>query len=288
MAEHARRYDRFAGQLAAAGLDVHAFDLRGHGATTATIDHGYMGSEVRWQMLLDDVAAVYAHAVHTSGRLPVILFGHSLGSFIARSVIQTCGSDYAAAVFSGSAAVSRVVCHLGTLAAAAESVRVDPTGRSRLLRALSFGACERALKRRIGGRRTRFGWLSSRKAAVDAYIDDPQAGFDLRAGSWQRLLPGIAQTQSPHARRRTPRELPLLFASGGNDPVGRFGRAPRALADAYTNDGQNDVSTFVYDDARHELINDTTADEFTHDMLAWLAARGLADAGSAPTVCEAT
>lgn len=288
MAEHARRYAPFAEQLAAAGLDVHAFDLRGHGATTAAVDHGHIGNQTRWQTLLDDVSAVRAHAVKTSGDLPVVLFGHSLGSFIAQGVIQTSGCDYAAAVLSGAASPSRIMCRLGALFAAAEGARVDPTGCSALLRALSFGAYERASKRRHGGIRTPFDWLSSRPEAVDAYIDDPETGFDMRTAAWQCLLPGIARTQSAHARRQTPMALPLLFASGADDPVGDFGRAPRALARAYKNNGQNDVSALVYDGARHELINDTTAAEFTHDTLAWLAARGLAHAGAMETVCEAT
>lgn len=275
MAEHARRYAGLAQRLTAAGVDVHAFDLRGHGATTRAIDHGHIGNQTHWQSLLDDVSAVRLHAVSTSGNLPVILFGHSLGSFIVQGVLQTRGHDYAAAVLSGTATPNRLMCRLGALVAAAERARVDPTGRSALLRALSFGAYERAMKRRAGGKRTRFDWLSSNADAVDAYIDDPDTGFDMRTAAWQCLLPGIARVQSAHARRGIPMDVALLIASGADDPVGRFGTAPARLAAAYANNGQDDVSTLIYGGARHELLNDAAATDFTQDMLAWLTARGL-------------
>lgn len=288
MAEHGRRYTLFAEQLAARGLDVYAFDLRGHGGTTEAIDHGYIGTGTRWQMLLDDVAAVHACALETSGCLPVILLGHSLGSFIAQAIMQSRGRNYAAIILSGTAMPSRLSCYLGAIVAAAESARVDPTGRSALMRALSFGAYEKAIKRRTGNRRTRFDWLSSEEKAVDAYVEDPDTGFDMRASTWQRLLPGIAGVQSPRARRQAPMNLPLLIASGEDDPVGKFGRSPRRLACAYDNSGQRDVTTLVYAGARHELLHDTTAALFTHDLLAWLAERGLVHNHSTETVCEAS
>lgn len=288
MAEHALRYAAFAEQLNAAGLEVYAFDLRGHGATTPAVDHGHLGTSTRWQTLIDDVEAVRTLATETTGVLPTVLFGHSLGSFIAQSVIYTHGRSYAGVILSGAAQPSRLMCHLGALVAAVEAARVDPTGRSALLRAMTFGAYERAMKKRLGNRRTRFDWLSSRPQAVDAYIDDPQAGFDMRTAAWQCLLPGIARTQSPQARRKAPADLPLLIAAGSDDPMGRFGREPRALANAYVNNGQQDVTLKLYDGARHELIHDTAADAFIQDVLAWLTARGLADTPSVHTERDAT
>jgi len=277
LAEHARRYDRFARCLTHAGLEIYAFDLRGHGATTAAIDHGYLATDDSWRQLLDDVDAVRRWADRNTGTLPAILFGHSLGSFLAQGVLQTAGQHWAAAVLAGTGKPHRLTCRLGALIAAAESVRVDPTGHSRLLRSLTFGAYERALKRHLRRQnRTRFDWLSALPATVDAYIDDAACGFEPRVATWRCLLSGIARVQSPPARRRTPAALPLLIAAGGDDPVGHFGRQPRALATAYENDGQQDVSMHIYDRARHELHNDAIADAFCRDLQAWFADRGLA------------
>src|SRR5699024_567475 len=97
-----------------------------------------------------------------------------------------------------------------------------------------------------------------------------------RVPPWRCVLAGMARVPPPPARRRTPAALPLLTAAGGVDPVGHFGRQPRALATAYENDGQQDVSMHIYDRARHELHNDAIADAFCRDLQAWFADRGLA------------
>lgn len=274
MAEHARRYDAVAGELNAAGLEVHAFDLRGHGATAERVDHGHVGNQTRWKDLLADVAAARAHALDVSGDLPVIVLGHSLGSFIAQSAVQTQGRDYAAAILSATARPSRLLCRAGALVAAAESTRMEPSSRSTLLRAMSFGAYERAMARRLGGQRTRFDWLCARDDVVDAYIEDPDTGFDLSNASWRCLLPGIAGIQAPYARRRVPDNLPLLDIAGSEDPVGNFGDGPRAIGAAYRNEGHRDMTTRIYEGIRHEPLFDLNADEVMRDVLEWLAARG--------------
>ena len=282
LAEHGRRYNHFAERLAAHGVDVYSFDLRGHGATTERVDHGHLGTHSHWQTLLDDVAAIRTQAMQESGYLPVILLGHSLGSFIAQGVLQNHGRDYAGAVLLGAATPSRIMCVLGRFVASVESARVDPTGHSMLMRRLTFGAFEKALKRRIGSKRTHFDWLSSLPAAVDDYIADKDTGFDLRTATWQRLLPGIARVQSPRARMQIPQTLPLLIAAGEDDPVGGFGREPQKLAAAYTNGGHSDVTTLIYAGARHELLHDRVADHLHHDLLDWLTTRRLA--GQTPPV----
>lgn len=275
MAEHAQRYAAFAQQLNNAALEVWAFDLRGHGATTAAIDHGFLGTGTRWQTLVDDVEAVRSHLANTVAGVPIVLFGHSLGSLIAQASMQTHGRHYAGVILSGPANPSRIMARLGALVAAMEAARVDATGRSAIMRKMTFGAYEKALKKRIGSQRTHFDWLSSQPAPVDAYIADPQTGFDMRAATWQHLLTGMARTQAPHARRRAPADLPLLIAAGSDDPAGGFGKGPRALANSYLNNGQTDVSLRLYDGARHELINDNCAANFTRDILYWLAEHSL-------------
>lgn len=281
MAEHGLRHAAFAERLAATGLAVYAFDLRGHGATTPAVDHGYLGSDTTWQTLLADVDAVRTFATAMDGPRPVILFGHSLGSFIVQAVVQTHGRDYAGAILSAPTNPPRWRCRLGALVAAIEAVLVDPTGQSRLLQRLTFEAYDKATAKRLHTPHSPFAWLSSDSAAVDAYIADAQTGFAMRTATWQCLLRGMAHTQSPHNRRHTPAGLPLLIVAGGDDPAGCFGKAPRALANAYRNSGQLDVALQLYAGARHEITHDSRAGNAVHDILDWLAQRNLTT--TAPT-----
>lgn len=283
MAEHARRYDRFARALAADGIDVYAFDLRGHGATTPAADHGYLGANADWRTLLDDIARLRTHALDQSGRLPVYLFGHSLGSFLVQSALGRRGAGYAGAMLSGVDLPSRSACRLAALVAALESSRVDATGHSRLLQRLTFGTYNRRIARRAGAVETEFDWLSSDPNAVHAYIRDQDCGFALATDSWRRLLRGIARASSPHRRRRIPARLPLLIVAGRDDAMGGFGRGPNALARSLAADGQQGLELRLYDGARHELLHDYCADTVTRDIRAWLASRQPPAAASHPS-----
>lgn len=273
MAEHARRYDRFATALAAHGLDIHAFDLRGHGATAARLDHGLIEAQPLWPALLADVARIRRHALDVVGRRPVFLFGHSLGSSIVQGVVASHGARYAGAILCGTDRPHRLTCHLGALIASVETVRVEVTGISPLLQWLSLGSYNRALKRRIGAVTTPFDWLSSDPEAVARYQADPDCGFALRAGTWRSVLRGIAATHTPHNRRMIPPDLPLLITAGQMDPMGQFGRGPARLARGLNNDGQRQVTLYLYADARHELLHERVADTVTADIRAWLDTR---------------
>ena len=269
MAEHARRYARLAEYLAAAGIDVHAFDLRGHGATTAAIDHGDLGERCSWQTLVDDVQRVRQRAARDVGSLPIFLYGHSLGSFLAMSVLQQYGDAYAGGILSGSDRPGRSQCGAAALLARIECARLGTDGVSRPLQQLIIGAYDRRLSRYYGSVREN-AWLSSDAAAVDAYNGDPDCGFSLRAGAWHTLLRGIARSSSSYRLHQLPMRLPLLIMAGRDDPMGGFGRGPQRMARALDGDGQRALELRVYDGQRHELLHDTAADTVMADVRSWL------------------
>jgi len=280
MGEHARRYARLAEHLAAAGIEVHAFDLRGHGATTRSSDHGDLGERCSWQTLVDDVQRVRQRAAgHTDGA-PIFLFGHSLGSFITLTVLEQHGPMYAGAILSGTDHPSALRCRAAALLARIECARIGPGGASNTLQRLVIGAYDRRLARYYGPVREN-AWLSSDDTAVDAYNADPDCGFALRAGAWHTLLRGIAGTSSAHRQRRLPMDLPLLIVAGRDDPMGNFGRGPQRVARALDCDGQRDLELRLYDGQRHELLHDTHADTVIADIRRWLETRALKAAHTA-------
>ncbi|MGD0248330.1 MAG: lysophospholipase [Candidatus Limnocylindrales bacterium] len=74
--EHSGRYQRTGRLMSEAGLDVQAFDLRGHG-----LSGGRRVYVRRWDDFLDDVEVRLAALRQRGG--PIVLFGHSLGALIA-------------------------------------------------------------------------------------------------------------------------------------------------------------------------------------------------------------
>ena len=280
MAEHARRYTRLAEHLASAGIEVHAFDLRGHGATTRSIDHGDLGERCSWQTLIDDVQRVRQRAAGHADGAPIFLFGHSLGSFIATAVLEQFGDMYTGAILSGTDRPSPTQCRAAALLARIECARMGANGVSDALQRLTVGAYDRRLARYYGPVRGN-AWLSGDDAAVDAYNADPDCGFALRVGAWHTLLNGIARTSSAHRLRRLPMTLPLLILAGRDDPMGKFGRGPQRVARALDCDGQRDLELRLYDGQRHELLHDIHADTVIADIRRWLEARALKAAHTA-------
>lgn len=269
MAEHAGRYRRFGAALAAAGHAVFAANLRGHGPEAGAA-RGHFVDGGGWRRLLADVTAVRAEAVRRYPRQPLVLFGHSMGSFVVQELMATDGGGgAAAAVLSATDKPPAALRLFGLTLATAERLRVGPRGTSAVLQFFSFGAFNRPFR----PARTDFDWLSSEPAEVDAYIADPDCGFACSTASWQALLRSIGRAQSAEARRKLPATLPVLMVAGTADPVARGGAGPEALARAYRRAGLSDVEVRLYRDGRHELLNDRMRETVTADILEWLDRR---------------
>lgn len=262
MAEHANRYGRFGTALANAGAAVFAPHLRGHDPEAGDT-RGHFGD---WRRLLADLAAVRAEAVRRFPERPLVLFGHSMGSFVVQNLLVEQPDGVAAAVLSATDKPPAVLRWFGLALASAERLRVGARGTSAILQFLSFGSFNRAFQ----PARTEFDWLSSDPDEVDAYIADPACGFACDTASWRALLRTIGRVQSPAALRKLPAALPVLMVAGATDPVARQGAGPEALARAYRGAGLDDVEVRLYPGGRHELLNDRMRGEVTADILAWL------------------
>ena len=244
LAEHSARYDRFAGALNEAGYSVRATDHRGHGASIAGIpgDFGAAGFEA----LIADTAA-YGASLH--GDLPLFLFAHSMGSFAAQSVLLTHSGQYAGVVLSGSTALDLLAAGMGESEGAG-------------LEAFNAGF----------EHRTGYEWLSRDEAEVDRYVADPLCGFDLPDETVPALFAAAGTLADPGVLASIRSDLPLLIASGSDDPLAGGGQLIEVLARRYRDTGLVDVTVKLYDGARHEILNEINRDEVTADVVAWLDA----------------
>ena len=120
--------------------------------------------------------------------------------------------------------------------------------------------------------RTGYEWLSRDEAEVDAYVADPLCGFDLPDETVPALFGAAATLADPATLARIRPDLPILVASGSADPLAGGGDLVRVLGQRYRDAGVTDVTVRVYDDARHEIFNETNRDEVTRDVIAWLDA----------------
>jgi alpha-beta hydrolase superfamily lysophospholipase len=247
LAEHAARYDRFATALNQAGFLAFATDHRGHGRTGRD-QLGDFGSP-GFDGLIADVVQYGAAIASDHPGLPLFLFGHSMGSFAAQSIVADHSDSYTGVVLSGSTALDVLAAGL------AESE--GPAG----LEAFNAGF----------EHRTGFEWLSRDEAEVDKYVADPWCGFDTPDDTIPALFAPAARLADPAVLGGIRSDLPLLIASGSHDPLAGEGQLVELLGQRYRDAGVADVTVTVYSDARHEILNETNRDDVTTDIIDWLS-----------------
>ena len=264
LAEHAARYGRLAGALTGQGLAVYADDHRGHGQTAGAGDLGFFAEREGWRKCVGDLWSLNRRIAADHAGLPIVLLGHSMGSFMAQDFVADHSDAIAALVLSGSNGPPPAIAGIGRMIARIERLRQGARGKSALLQSLMFGD----FNKRFKPARTPFDWLSRDPAEVDAYIADPLCGFEFTNQLAVDLLDALGPLLTPERLARIRKDLPVYIFSGSDDPVGA--NLP-ALAEAYRNAGLTRVDMRVYTGARHETLNETNRDEVTADLVAWIA-----------------
>ncbi|MFF4099144.1 alpha/beta fold hydrolase [Streptomyces sp. NPDC001903] len=244
MGEHALRYAPLAGELASRGYAVYAPDHRGHGLTM-NAGPGVLG-ENGWQLLVDDLAALSETVRGLHPGMPLVLLGHSLGSFAAQHYLLDWPEHADAVALYGTTAVDRMflrVAEAGADPLAAFNAPFEPA-------------------------RTPADWLSRDEAQVDAYLADPLCGFAIDDRAMGELYE--AASTRFHDPAGAPPAVPLYVAVGSADPLNYGLELSDLVVERYRAAGHPDVEYRTYEDARHELFNETDRDRVVADLLGWL------------------
>lgn len=269
MAEHSARYARLAESLTAAGFRVYAHDHRGHGKTAAPEDLGHFGDENGWARVVGDLRRLLRREMDENPGKPLVLIGHSMGSFLVQQIMYEVPEWLAAAVLSASNGKPTALASAGRLVARAERKRLGARGKSPVLNGLSFDAFNKAFK----PNRTGHDWLSRDEAEVDKYEADPLCGFACTTTTWIELLDGLAEIARPTNQAKIRKDLPVYILAGSEDPVSEKTKGLLQLLRAYGTAGLEDVTHHFYPGARHEVFNETNRGEVVHELLVWLRAK---------------
>lgn len=280
MAEHVERYERFADVLCAAGYAVCAEDHIGHGGSVAARDGlGHIPLNGGVDMLLEDmhtlrklVVARYGSAATvdqpSTSSVAYVLFGHSLGSFMVRVYLARWGEGVSAAVVCGTGQQPRWLVRAGNALCHVLACVHGERYRSALVDSLAVGAYGRAIKHA----RTPQDWLSYDGAVVDAYRADPCCGFMFTVGGYAAVTALASASQDFALASAIPRDVPLLFIAGADDPVGDCGAGVHRAVAQYRKLGMAQVDEIIYDGMRHEILNEPDHERVERDVLAWLEA----------------
>ena len=270
MAEHGARYARFAAAANAQGFAVFAPDLPGHGLSAKTEDRGFVADDDSgWAQMVDAIDATRVYAARSHPGLPIVAFGHSMGSFLMQDYLVEHGAKLAAAVLSATSHTLGPLRALGRLLMQAEGALLGRRHPSALAEALTF----KAFNKPFAPARTGFDWLSRDPAEVDAYVADPLCGFRCSAQMWADLFAAGAGFGDAARLARIPKSLPILLICGTADPVSQGRTGPDGLVQRYRAAGIADASVIAYADGRHELLNDVCREQTTADVLGWMVQR---------------
>ena len=267
LAEHSRRYEAFAIALSARGYHVYAHDHRGHGETTAP--DAALGSFARKDgasKVIADVMAMRELAVQSHPGLPVILFGHSMGGLIALNVATEHPQAFHALSIWNSNFNPGLAGRFAQGVLSLEQMLKGSDVPSMILPKATFAAWGRAIK----GHRTAYDWLSRDPGQVDAYIADPLCGFDASVSMWRDIFRLTFAGADPEQLARLPQRLPVYLVGGAEDPATNNGREIRWLGQRMLDIGMTDVETTVYEEMRHETLNEVGREKAITDFLTWL------------------
>lgn len=266
IAEHVERYDDYASWLNEKGFLVVAQDHMGHGKSIGSNGiQGYFHGG--WFSAVADTYDLLQQTMAKFPGVPYILFGHSMGSFIVRTILAkhpdsgiagciVCGTAWQpAALLKIAMPMCKLLCRNG-----------GDKKPSPALKKLMFGS----YNQNVEHVRTENDWLTRDDRVVDAYNSDPLCGFTATAGLYRDMMTGIAYIQKPDTLAAMNRQTPVLFVAGSADPVGAYGQGVQQAAKAFRDCGMEDVSLKLYPMCRHEILNEINNIQVYEEIQEWI------------------
>ena len=266
IAEYVERYDDFAEFLNTKGILVVAEDHMGHGKSISDVTP--MGCFAGgWFAAVDDSYRLMQDTMKEFPGVPYILFGHSMGSFMTRTVLAKYpNSGITAAVICGSAWMPGTVIGAGKAVATLVCKKNGANEPSQLLQNIMFGS----YNKKIEHPRTPCDWLTRDQKIVDAYVADPLCGFVPSAGLVRSMMEGLQYIQNPRNLDAMDKNLPVFFIAGGDDPVGGYGAGVEQAAEQFRKHGMEHVDVKIYPLCCHEIHNEINKQEVYNDVASWI------------------
>lgn len=266
MAEHLLRYQSLANYLNTQKIAVIGHDHLGHGGSVQGQPLGYFHDQTLTHGMVQDLYQVTQWGNNRYPNVPLFILGHSMGSFVLRNYLSDFGQSITGAILVGTGQQPIWLTRFGQQAAKLLGKLQGDKHPSRFIDQLAFGN----MNRKISNKRTAKDWLVSLPEEVDAYLADPNCGFLFTLSGYQELFTLIIQAQDPNLLKKIPKDLPLLFLSGKEDPVGEFGKGVMRAANTYQAAGLEHVTVQLYEKARHELLNEAQKFTVFHDICKWM------------------
>ncbi len=266
MSEYMRRYEEFASFLAACGVVVCGNDHLGHGGSVATEDDlGFFTEKGGRRFVLQDLKQMGKIARTAFPGLPLVLLGHSMGSFFARRYAAMWPQDIDGLIISGTGGKNPLVnfgLALSSVIAKTNGARTRPP----LLHNMAFGS----YLAKVPNPATPHDWISRDSEVVAKYSADPLCTFHFTANGFHELLAVLKKVSGPAWAVQVRKDMPVLMIQGSADPVGNYGKGPNQVRRWMHAAGVKNLEYITYEGARHEVLNETNRADVYNDVLQFL------------------
>lgn len=267
MVEYVERYEEFAQYLAGHGYAVIGHDHLGHGKTAATEQElGYFAEKDGDKHVIADMYRITRAGRKRWPGVPLVIMGHSMGSFFTRKYLTRYSRKVDGAIIMGTGFMGLPLVAFGRLVAGIICRMRGSRYRSRLLYHLTLGGNNKRIKEL----RTANDWLSTNEESVDAYNQDPLCSFIFTAGAYRDFFTILTELAAKKNFGTMNRELPMFFVAGEEDPVGNYGKGVKACYKQFESLGFKHLSLKLYPGDRHEILNELDRRQVFEDLAGWL------------------
>lgn len=275
MTEYIERYEPFAEYLTTRGFYVVGHDHLGHGKSVQSEEKlGFFHDKDGNRCLIEDIHRVRSAVQGTNPDFPYFILGHSMGSFLVRQYLTEHGEGLDGAIIMGTGQYSTPVLLFAEVLCAVIARFKGWEHRSDFVTKLVMGSYNKDFE----PKKTGFEWLTRDQDIVDAYDKDPLCGFTFTLNAYYHMFAGMRKLMKTDALKKIPVNLPILFVSGREDPVGNKGKNVIKVYDAYQKNQIQDVRIKLYKNDRHEILNELDRDVVFDDIYRWMEKRfGLRD-----------
>lgn len=269
MAEYIDRYDNFAKYMTEHGFNVIGHDHLGHGYSVSDErDYGFFAEENGNKIIIEDMHSVTQYAREKWEELPNFILGHSMGSFCLRQYLTKYSNDVFGAIIMGTGWIPSAAALLGKTIA----TNTCKSKGSHTVNPLLIKLTLEPYNKPFAPARTNCDWLSRDEKQVDLYVNDKLCGFDFTAGAYKdffTILEKIAKNRQLIGMRKS---LPILITSGSVDPVGGK-KACEKLNAQYKRCGIDDVTLKLWENDRHEILNELDKSDVYQYIYNWLKSK---------------
>ena len=137
--------------------------------------------------------------------------------------------------------------------------------RSKVVNKLAFGAYTRKITDKV----SEYDWISRDPEIVSTYEKDPKCNFIFTLNGFENLAKLLWYVSNEKWFSTYPKTLPTYLIAGSADPVGNYGKGVLSVFNRLSLNGC-DVEMKIYENARHELVNETNRREVYNDIADFL------------------